>query len=284
GSISAAALACHARIKMAKRVLDAPMLHSDGVKGLLQTLHKKAEGLLTDFAAGDGAVRACSIDGFQGSENDVVVVSLTRSNPIGKVGFLREQARLVVAQSRARLGMYFVGNRATYDTVTHWREFSAAMEAQGRAGAELPLVCPRHPEECQHLSVKDAGALLRRPLCQHTCGKPKACGRHFCSLKCHSEEADRHSLCRELVDVWCKKGHLLKQKCFEVGEEVACEMCGEEDYRNAEREALKKGKGGRKEEVGRGHPPSYDPLGYDPPGYDPPGYSAGAPPLCGWEL
>ncbi|KAJ1488913.1 AAA domain-containing protein, partial [Baffinella frigidus] len=142
GFISAAAAACHARIVMAKRIAAAPAQLSEGMKGLLDVLRKKAEQLLADFATSEGAVHVSSIDRFQGSENDVVLVSLTRSNARGQVGFLKEQARLVVAQSRARLGMYFIGDRATYDTVKHWRAFSAAMHARECAGAKIPLACP----------------------------------------------------------------------------------------------------------------------------------------------
>uniref|UniRef100_A0A1I8J6T6 AAA_11 domain-containing protein n=1 Tax=Macrostomum lignano TaxID=282301 RepID=A0A1I8J6T6_9PLAT len=55
-------------------------------------------------------VKVHTIDLYQGDENDVVIVSLVRSNPASNIGFLKTLNRRCVAQSRARLAMVFVGN------------------------------------------------------------------------------------------------------------------------------------------------------------------------------
>jgi len=55
-------------------------------------------------------IRLCSVDQYQGEENDVILLSLVRSNTSGDIGFLSVQNRMVVALSRARHGMYILGN------------------------------------------------------------------------------------------------------------------------------------------------------------------------------
>ena len=52
------------------------------------------------------AVRVCSVDNFQGEENDIVLLSLVRSNNEHKIGFLSEENRICVSLSRAKFGMY----------------------------------------------------------------------------------------------------------------------------------------------------------------------------------
>jgi superfamily I DNA and/or RNA helicase len=60
-------------------------------------------------------VKAATIDSYQGQEADICIVSLTRSNRRGDVGFLGSPERLNVAISRARDGLVIVGNRAMAD-------------------------------------------------------------------------------------------------------------------------------------------------------------------------
>jgi superfamily I DNA and/or RNA helicase len=55
-------------------------------------------------------VHCSSIDAFQGRQCDVLIYSVTRSNPAGKLGFLREERRLNVALSRGRQGLVLVGD------------------------------------------------------------------------------------------------------------------------------------------------------------------------------
>lgn len=47
-----------------------------------------------------------TVDRYQGQQNDYIIISLVRSRHIGH---LRDVRRLVVAMSRARLGLYILG-------------------------------------------------------------------------------------------------------------------------------------------------------------------------------
>ena len=63
--------------------------------------------------AGAGAVSVHTVDGSQGAEADVVVVSFVRSNPRGAIGFLSDAKRLNVALTRPRRSLVMVGDADT---------------------------------------------------------------------------------------------------------------------------------------------------------------------------
>ncbi|MFY0687317.1 MAG: IGHMBP2 family helicase [Cyclobacteriaceae bacterium] len=54
-----------------------------------------------------------TVDAFQGQERDVIIISMTRSNDRGEIGFLADQRRLNVAMTRARHQLVLVGDSAT---------------------------------------------------------------------------------------------------------------------------------------------------------------------------
>ncbi len=54
-----------------------------------------------------------TVDGFQGQERDVVVISLVRANDEGQIGFLRDLRRMNVAITRARMKLIILGDVAT---------------------------------------------------------------------------------------------------------------------------------------------------------------------------
>ncbi|RWR84616.1 helicase SEN1-like protein isoform X1 [Cinnamomum micranthum f. kanehirae] len=62
---------------------------------------------------GDFTVSVKSIDGFQGGEEDVIIISTVRSNSKGEVGFLSNLQRTNVALTRARHCLWIVGNGST---------------------------------------------------------------------------------------------------------------------------------------------------------------------------
>ena len=66
-----------------------------------------------------------TVDGFQGQERDVIVISLVRDNAEGSIGFLRDLRRMNVAMTRARMKLIIVGNA---DTLGRHRFYRALIE------------------------------------------------------------------------------------------------------------------------------------------------------------
>lgn len=54
-----------------------------------------------------------TVDGFQGQERDIILISMVRSNEEGEIGFLRDLRRMNVAMTRARMKLLIIGNSLT---------------------------------------------------------------------------------------------------------------------------------------------------------------------------
>lgn len=75
----------------------------------LRSLIKKREF----FKPYRSLVSVNTVDGFQGQERDVILISLVRSNEEGQIGFLRDLRRINVAITRARMKLIILGNDRT---------------------------------------------------------------------------------------------------------------------------------------------------------------------------
>jgi len=54
-----------------------------------------------------------TVDGFQGQERDIILISLVRANEQGQIGFLKDLRRMNVAITRARMKLIILGNVQT---------------------------------------------------------------------------------------------------------------------------------------------------------------------------
>ena len=54
-----------------------------------------------------------TVDGFQGQERDIILISLVRANGEGQIGFLRDLRRMNVAITRARMKLIILGDSST---------------------------------------------------------------------------------------------------------------------------------------------------------------------------
>ena len=63
-----------------------------------------------------------TVDGFQGQERDIIVLSMVRSNNDGQIGFLRDLRRMNVAITRARMKVIILGDVATLTRHPFYRQ------------------------------------------------------------------------------------------------------------------------------------------------------------------
>lgn len=69
-----------------------------------------------------------TIDSFQGQERDIIYISLTRSNPECKIGFLADIRRMNVAITRARKKLVMIGDSATLSSLAFYKELISYAE------------------------------------------------------------------------------------------------------------------------------------------------------------
>lgn len=70
-----------------------------------------------------------TVDGFQGQERDVILISLVRSNDEGQIGFLKDLRRMNVAMTRARMKLIILGNKDTMTKHPFYKKLWKYVEA-----------------------------------------------------------------------------------------------------------------------------------------------------------
>ena len=132
------------------------------------------------------SVRIATVDNFQGEEAKVVIISLVRSNPQQNCGFLKTSNRINVLLSRAKHGMFIIGNADTYGSVPMWAEVLGILKKQGNFGPAIELQCPRHPATPIFVSTPDHFLQFAPESgCNLPCDKRLRCG-HSCNGRCHA--------------------------------------------------------------------------------------------------
>ncbi|MEM7298745.1 MAG: DEAD/DEAH box helicase, partial [Bacteroidota bacterium] len=161
-----------------------------------------------------------TVDMYQGDENDFVIVSLVRSNKSGKIGFLGERNRRCVAQSRARCGVYFIGNADMFVNSKTWHYLIDKLRKSNRLGDCIHLLCKRHPDV--RYSVKDSEELTLTSFCKMDCVEKMSCGKHICRKKC--QPPHQHKPCPEEIQfthLLC--GHKATKKCEQNENDLKCQ-------------------------------------------------------------
>ncbi|KZT72216.1 P-loop containing nucleoside triphosphate hydrolase protein [Daedalea quercina L-15889] len=171
-----------------------------------------------------------TVDNFQGEESKIVILSLVRNSGGAEeeeavyghssarranIGFLKSSNRINVALSRAREGLYILGNASDLRSRSKmWQDVISELEERSCVGDAFPIRCQRHPERVQHISkagqlpriAPDGGCLLQ-------CDARLECG-HICPYKCHSDDPNHRSvICEQRCTRLCVRSHPCVKQC-----------------------------------------------------------------------
>ncbi|KAK0419941.1 hypothetical protein QR680_014419 [Steinernema hermaphroditum] len=156
-------------------------------------------------------VRVEVVDNYQGEESDIIILTLVRSlNPEKKIGFLNVDNRVCVAMSRAKTGLYILGNiDFLADKCALWTNIKSSLEENGALVKDLTTICQSHGNKQVISHWKDFDSKTARGGCRLPCNYRLDCG-HACSQLCHPDDC---GLCFVKVDVTLPCGHEETKVC-----------------------------------------------------------------------
>ena len=165
-------------------------------------------------------------------------IKLVRSNKNNKIGFLNNFNRVCVAFSRAKIGLYIIGNieciingekenKNTIDPKMNdvWQKIYTKAKSLNIIGDKLPLCCQTHGNEMVISDLKDFYNLSKEGGCKEKCNKKMKCG-HLCQNICHSNydcnKIECHQPCKR-IKLYCSLNkHICQKLCYEK-----CDICEE---------------------------------------------------------
>lgn len=170
-------------------------------------------------------VRVAAVDDFQGEENDIILLSLVRSNSDENIGFLSTTNRICVSLSRAKRGLYIIGNLSMLrgKDKTVWPEIISDLEECGCVGKALPLQCRVHAES--KVLAEEPEDFLKCPEggCDQKCGARLQCG-HVCPRVCHPNDMSHTKYrCQRVCQKTLPCGHSCRSTCYKCSSH--CEPC-----------------------------------------------------------
>lgn len=185
-------------------------------------------------------LRISTVDNYQGEESDIVVVSLTRSNRRGDIGFLSSPERLNVLISRARDGIILIGNADTFLNARKgkeiWSEFLGMLRKGRHVYDGFPVRCERHSKKEATLAhPEDFDSFCPDGGCDAPCGTILSCGVHACPSRCHQLYDHTKMNCMVIMTDICSVGHKLSWKCCNQRPAV-CRACQDKMKRDEERQ------------------------------------------------
>ncbi|XVF06350.1 hypothetical protein REPUB_Repub06bG0040400 [Reevesia pubescens] len=121
-------------------------------KAQVHAIQEKIEKKYSGYADSGFSVSIRSVDGFQGGEEDVIIISTVRCNINGSIGFLSNRQRANVALTRARHCLWILGNEATFvKSGSVWKKLVIDAKQRG---------CFFNADEDKHLAEAIITALI----------------------------------------------------------------------------------------------------------------------------
>ncbi|KAI4470915.1 dna2/nam7 helicase family [Holotrichia oblita] len=167
-------------------------------------------------------VRITVLDNYQGEESKIILLSLVRNNADGKIGFLSLENRVCVALSRAREGMYIMGNMDLLCANSKiWPKVRNVLEEQNSLGSSLALRCQIHHDRVTTVATENDFLKVPEGGCNLVCNVELVCG-HKCKSLCHILKRDHAEYkCMEKCTsnlhcfrILCGEGHICPKLCF----------------------------------------------------------------------
>ncbi|NXL91409.1 ZNFX1 protein, partial [Alectura lathami] len=161
-------------------------------------------------------VKVYVVDKYQGEENDIILLSLVRSNEEERTGFLQIPNRICVALSRAKKGLYCIGNMRMLGKVPLWSKIIHTLREKGNIGRSLMLCCQNHPETKTLVSTAADFSKVPEGGCSHPCEFRLNCG-HVCTRACHPYDTQhkKYQCLKPCQKVLCTEGHRCPLSCYE---------------------------------------------------------------------
>ncbi|CAB5216785.1 unnamed protein product [Rhizophagus irregularis] len=165
-----------------------------------------------------------TVDNFQGEEANIVIVSLVRNysgtGERDSIGFLKSSNRSNVLLSRAREGMYLIGNSELMAKRSKdmWAPVINILREREQVGFGMPIVCNQHPDYKNIIDKPELFAHISPDGgCRQKCNISLPCG-HPCIYKCHSDDPEHTKInCNVPVgDVKLPCRHIIRNaKCWQ---------------------------------------------------------------------
>lgn len=149
-----------------------------------------------------------------------------RSNEEGNIGFLKDSHRVNVALSRAKKGLYCIGNfYCLAEKSSLWEKLITYLTREKAFGDALEIYCQNHIESKTLVKSKDDFKAAPEGGCSRPCSHRLPCG-HVCESVCHiidMAHVDAYKNCYKKCDkIMCERDHRCPKKCHD-GEE--CGNC-----------------------------------------------------------
>ncbi|KAK6496366.1 hypothetical protein TWF481_002391 [Arthrobotrys musiformis] len=209
---------------------------NDPVLNDLDSFELIRAGLLSPAGAdvGKRQIKISTIDNYQGEESDIVIVSLTRSNSAGDIGFMASPQRVNVLLSRARNALIMIGNADTFMNSRKgkdvWIPLMEQLKKDGHVYDGFPIQCGNHPEKKALLKTKEEfDVVCPDGGCSEPCGILLNCGQHKCPYRCHQLQDHTKMECPEIIESRCaRKKHDISRQCHDKAA-ASCKKCEAED-------------------------------------------------------